>query len=192
MASKEQLIIASAAFLLTYKLLKEKQTKHKAKRRWWITELYRRRNEEGHNILNELKVELSTGQFNNFVRMSSEDFEVLIQMIGPKVMKKDTRFRNAIPVSLRLAITLRFLATGDSYTSLQYVFKVSRQAISTIVMEVCPALIEGLRSHVKVSPNYKLHFIIITIYCGFGVYVWKFSWCTGLVVSDGNVFGGCM
>jgi len=83
--------------------------------------------------------------------MSSEDFETLINMVGPKIHKKDTCFRKAIPVKERLAVTLRFLATGDSYTSLQYLFGISKQIISLIIPEVCEALIEGLQDKIKVK-----------------------------------------
>nr|CAI5865364.1 unnamed protein product [Callosobruchus analis] len=48
--------------------------------------------------------------------------EHLINLIGPKIQKSDTRFRDAVPVVERLAITLRFLATGGFYQSLRYLF----------------------------------------------------------------------
>nr|CAH7721791.1 unnamed protein product [Callosobruchus chinensis] len=90
----------------------------------------------GSTLLSDLWLEESTGQFKNFVRMSSENFEILINLIGPKVENKNTRFQEAIPFKERLATTMRFLATGDSYTSLQYLLKVSKELISQIVPEL--------------------------------------------------------
>lgn len=92
-----------------------------------------------------------SGLFENFCRMSLEDFELLLRKIEPHISKKDTKFRRAIPAKERLAITLRFLATGDSYKSLHYLFKVSPQLISTIVPEVCTALIKELQHLIKVN-----------------------------------------
>lgn len=74
-----------------------------------------------------------------------------MELISPKVEKMDTHLRQAITVKERLALTLRFLATGDSFTSLQYLFRVSKQSISAIVPDVCNAIIESLGEYVKVS-----------------------------------------
>jgi len=59
--------------------------------------------------------------------------------------------REAIPISTRLAVTLRFLATGDSYHTLMYIFRLSVPAISTIIPEVCQALTRSLKGYVEVS-----------------------------------------
>jgi hypothetical protein len=81
--------------------------------------------------------------------MSPTEFEFLIDFIGEQISRKDTTFRKAIPVQERLALTLRFLAGGDSYVSLQYLFKTSKQSISSIVPEVCEALVEKLKDYIN-------------------------------------------
>ncbi|XP_046145946.1 uncharacterized protein LOC123989267 [Osmia bicornis bicornis] len=70
--------------------------------------------------------------------------------LGSEFRRKDTNFRAAIPASIRLVVTLRYLATGDSFTSLIYTFKISKQLISKIVPEVCEALISTLKNFVKI------------------------------------------
>ncbi|KAL4719917.1 hypothetical protein ACJJTC_005065 [Scirpophaga incertulas] len=49
------------------------------------------------NQLAELYAEPS-GEFENFVRMSSSDFEYLLRNISPMIAKKDTNWRDSIPV----------------------------------------------------------------------------------------------
>ena len=81
------------------------------------------------------------------------DFEYLLQLIGPSISKQTTHLRRTISAKERLAVTLRFLASGDSYQSLSYLFKISPQLISTIVIEVCEALKKALHDQVKVGNN---------------------------------------
>ena len=61
--------------------------------------------------------------------MAPADFELLINLVGPKIVKMDNRFQAAVPVQESLVVTLQFLATGDSYTSLQYLFQISKQSV---------------------------------------------------------------
>lgn len=102
--------------------------------------------------------------FCNFFRMERSDFEHLLNLVGLRISKRNTKFREAIPPCERLAVTLRFLATGDSYHSLMYVMKISKQAIFQFVPEVCDALVKALKDYVKVrnKPDIKInknHFI---------------------------------
>lgn len=94
------------------------------------------------------------GQFQNFLRMSSSDFDYLINLIGPKTEKTYTAIRESISVQERLAVTLRFLATGESFSSLQYLFRMSKQVISNIVPEVCEALVDALKENIKVRVKF--------------------------------------
>lgn len=101
-------------------------------------------------MLLDLKRE-SSGKFEIFCRMSSVDFEFLLNKIGPLIKKNDINMRKAIPIQERFCIALRFFATGDSFKSLSYLFKISPQTVSTCVFDVCDALCQVLQDQITVS-----------------------------------------
>ena len=97
-----------------------------------------------------------SGEFDNFCRMTFADFEILLSKISPIISKQDTDFREAIPAKFRLIMTLRFLASGDSYRSLHYLFKVSKASLSGIIRKTFWAsswiiMTESIKE--KVSPE---------------------------------------
>jgi len=102
------------------------------------------------DMLSDIKQEPS-GRFENFCRMSATDFEYLLNKIGPIIQKTDTNMREAIPVQERFAVTLRFLASGDSFRSLSVLFNFSVQTVSRCIFDVCNALIHVLRAEIKVG-----------------------------------------
>ncbi|XP_011871767.1 PREDICTED: uncharacterized protein LOC105564172 [Vollenhovia emeryi] len=148
----DNIAVASASFIVLYNLLKKKK-KTRKQRRWWSTQLYltrRRVNNINIFLWNDSLADKESDQFKNFPRMSEEDFiKIFFNSIKEKISKNDTTFRKAVPVEERLAVTLRYLTTGDSFTSLQYLFKISKQLISQIVPEVCQAIIDCLISYEK-------------------------------------------
>ncbi|XP_039297262.1 uncharacterized protein LOC120354335 [Nilaparvata lugens] len=85
--------------------------------------------------------------------MSKKDFDNLLNLIQPVIDKSDTVMREAITSQERLAPTLRFLASGDSFVSLQYLFRISKQIISYIIPEVCDALIKALKDFIKLPSS---------------------------------------
>lgn len=101
-------------------------------------------------LLNKLKRE-DGEKFKNCCRMNVEIFDELLSLIKPNIKKKNNNFRPSIPANERLALTLRFLATGDSYASLSLVFKISKSSISSLIPEVCTAIISCYHSS---SENY--------------------------------------
>ncbi|KAF9409715.1 hypothetical protein HW555_005094 [Spodoptera exigua] len=158
------LLLCSLA-IYSYALKKKRiiQKKHR-KRRWWITTIHRNRSSATmEKLLNELVAEPSD-EFKKFSRMSLNDFEYLLSRISRRISKQDTQLRKAIPARIRLAITLRYLATGDDYGSLHYLFKVSPQAISEIIPEVCHALCEVLKDEIKTKFHFFTHLYTTRIY----------------------------
>ncbi len=87
----------------------------------------------------QLMVELEADDpagFKNIVRMKTDMFQELLNRLGPTIFKKDTWYRTFLHPGLRMAITLCFLATGDSYHSLIYCFRVAHNTICIIVQDV--------------------------------------------------------
>lgn len=136
--------IAAAAYIVIHLIIKKREKK---KRRWWTKRFFTNRLHYGNTLYDDITFEEDD---QNFLRISKEDLEYLTNLIRPAVEKSNTYMRDAISVNERVMVTLRFLATGDSYASLQYLFRISRQSISSIIPEVCDALIEALKDYIKV------------------------------------------
>nr|CAI5825158.1 unnamed protein product [Callosobruchus analis] len=119
-------VTAAAAYLLIINAAKKQR---KAKR-WWKRTLLR--NGPRLSLLKKIDAD-DTTLFQNFTRMSHTDFENLLELVTPHIQRQDTNYHDSISPRMRLAITLRFLATGDSYKSLMYLFQVSYSTISLIV-----------------------------------------------------------
>ena len=140
--------VATAASVF-YLALLLKSRKGKKKRKTWVRKFLEKGSVHGKLLLEDLR--LDGAGFINFLRMSTSDFEILLRMVAPKISRRNTKYRKAITPDIRLAITLRYLASGDSFTSLMYTFRISKQTISTVVPEVCEALISALKGYIKVS-----------------------------------------
>ncbi|XP_026476143.1 protein ANTAGONIST OF LIKE HETEROCHROMATIN PROTEIN 1-like [Ctenocephalides felis] len=113
----------------------------------WVREWIAKREEEGvyAKLLKELEYQ-DVSSYENFIRMTHQDFQHLLERIAPRIRKQDTHLRKSISPSERLTLTLRFLATGDSYQSLSYLFRIPPTTISRIVPEVCDALYLELKN----------------------------------------------
>ena len=71
----------------------------------------------------------SRGDFKAYLRMQPEMFHEILVRVAPRVTKSKER-RPALDPGFKLAITLRFLATGSSFHSLAFDFRVAHNTIS--------------------------------------------------------------
>ncbi|CAH2006548.1 unnamed protein product [Acanthoscelides obtectus] len=82
-------------------------------------------------------------KFFNYFRMSTRTFDELLAKTEDKLVHSSLR-RVPIPPIERLMVTLRFLATGSTYTDLHYSFRIGIATICLIVNEVCKVIWETL------------------------------------------------
>ena len=126
--------------------------KRKKKRTWARRWMLRRTLGCYSQLLRELADE-DPPSYKNWLRMDQHNFNILLSLVEPTLTRQDTVMREAIPAGERLAITLRYLATGHSFSSLEYVFRVSRHSISKIVIETCEALYNALQPNYLRTPS---------------------------------------
>lgn len=125
------------------------------KEKWiWVREWIRRQNELGSsaNLIRELARE-DPEEYRMCLKMTPNNFETILNLITPSIQKKDTLLRDAIPARIKLQITLNYLATGNSYCSLQHLFRVSKSAISKLIPEVCGSICQVLKEYIMVCFN---------------------------------------
>jgi hypothetical protein len=58
--------------------------------------------------LADLKCQECSGWYKKITRKAPTDFEILMNLVGPNIVKRGTRFRAAIPIQERLGVTLGF------------------------------------------------------------------------------------
>ena len=123
-------------------------------RRWYIREWIREREQHGHYhiLLQQCRLR-DMEYFKYLVRMEPEMFDEILARIRPRIKKQDTNFKKAIEPGFKLAVTLRFLATGEAYKSLGTTFRCGMNTISLFVPEVCEAIIQEYLQEVVVLPT---------------------------------------
>lgn len=151
MASNE--VVCRGISLICDHLIKElTKKKQRKRRRWWVRPWIARRNFIGASnaLLRELADEDPESYYNH-LRMDKSKFEELLVLIAPLITKQNTLMRDTIPNRTKLQIILRYLASGDSFGTLEYLYRVPRNTISYFFQEVCEAIWTALEKFIKVS-----------------------------------------
>ena len=78
--------------------------------------------------------------FQSHLIISIALFNELLKNITPYLTRKDTVMRDSLSVEGRLALTLRFLATGRAFEDMKFSVTISPSAISQAVIETCEVL----------------------------------------------------
>ena len=139
--------------LLEWRRRRRRERQRAEPRTVWLRQWIGRREEQGlyHKLLVELRQE-DQQSFKNFLRMPAEMFDELLERLEPRITKKTTNWRMPIEPGLKLALTLRHLATGATYQDMEYAWRVPNNTISKIVVEVCKAIVEEYTDELLTCP----------------------------------------
>ena len=120
----------------------------------WVKPWIERRLELGQysRLMEELRLE-DVAAFKNFTRVTPDMFAEIVERVSHSIWKQDTSYRKALEPGLKVAMTRRHLATGDSYHSLMYGFRVPSNTICKFVPEVCEAIVAEYSPEVISCPT---------------------------------------
>uniref|UniRef100_A0A671Q543 DDE Tnp4 domain-containing protein n=1 Tax=Sinocyclocheilus anshuiensis TaxID=1608454 RepID=A0A671Q543_9TELE len=109
--------------------------------RWyWVHPLNQRRRQQGHfhHLVAELR--LHSQHHHQYFRMSVEQMDELLSLIGPELTRQSTNYRAAIEPKQRLAVGLRYLASGESMVNLAFSYRLGHATVMNSVHMVCAAI----------------------------------------------------
>lgn len=137
----------------TKRILTNKPRRQYRKKRWWVRPCWRKRRQEGHfsTLLADMDKYDHTS-FHRFMRMSPAIFNMLTELVRNAISKRNF-IRESLSPAHRLAITLRFLATGDGYPSIAYAFRIGVSTAHIVILETCKALWEILQPIYMPTPS---------------------------------------
>jgi hypothetical protein len=112
----------------------QKGKKRRRKRRCWVRDWISRREAMGpsRTLSNELLIS-NPEDYKGMLRMTQENCDYLLEKVYPHIVKMDPPCRLAVPPKVKLEVTLRYLATEDSFKSLEFLFRMPKTTISMFI-----------------------------------------------------------
>lgn len=154
----------------------ENKKRKYAKKNYWVAPIFENRKEKSFYFASIPELKLEDLRFHNYFRMSATQLEKLLEIVGANLQKQDV-VRESISPAERLALTLRYLASGDSMTSMSYQYLVGVTTTSNIIKETCAVIWDSLCP--LILPGRLEEKDWIDIANGFNK--WNFSHCIGAI-----------
>ncbi|KAK7461651.1 hypothetical protein BaRGS_00038600 [Batillaria attramentaria] len=169
----------SVIIALTTAVVLRRQQRRRA-RRWWVRPHLTLEMKLTHGAYYALMEELrneDAGSLTNFLRMDDGHFHFLLDLISDDIQFADTPMRPCIPPGERLAVTLRFLASGDSYQSLSFLYRIGRTTLGEIIPHTCRMIVKALDKYIKVPNSPEKWQAVAQAYND----RWNFPHCVGAI-----------
>ena len=140
---------------LGYAYLKYKQSKKvKRRRRYWVHPILTKRSTLGawNTCMTEMR-NLYPEKHRQAFRMDVEHFQEVLSLVKDRITKNDTLFRKAIVPEQRLAVTLYYLSTGDSFSTIALLFRLGASTVRSIIFETCSAIWDEMKGQYLKTPD---------------------------------------
>jgi len=126
----------------------------KKNRKMWVRPIFiekRFLQDASDNLLVEMRLGDPEKYF-NYLRMLPIIFIELLNIVGPLIEKQHV-IRQLLPARTRLEVNIRWLASGDSMTSLSYAYRFALCMLSRIIPETCKAIWLSLKEKIMIDPT---------------------------------------
>ncbi|XP_022835118.1 protein ALP1-like isoform X1 [Spodoptera litura] len=125
-------------------------------RRHWVHPILTSRNKNGQHKLLFEELKCYPDKFFKYFRMSVNSFNELLSVLHDDLKHQDTRMRKSISPTERLAITLRYLATGCSFGDFELVYRCGASTARLIVKETCKLIYASLQDICVPQPTEEM------------------------------------
>ncbi|XP_068082944.1 uncharacterized protein [Anabrus simplex] len=132
--------------LIKIALILDEEEENRPSRRFWVHQMLTKRKGEGEFFTLFPELVDDESKFYQYFRMSHYDFMRLLGFIEADIQQMNTSFRECITPAEKLAVCLRFLATGDSFRTIAFSYRLGHSTVHAIVRQVCQAIINNLLS----------------------------------------------
>lgn len=140
------------AVLVVDKILQEmeQENKNKKKKRIWVKKWMQKKTKwSSSHLVTELRLTCPE-DYRNYLRMSGDTYDELLAKVKPFIERQNTFMRDSISPNERLSATLRFLATGRSYSDMRFSTFIAKSTLSSIIIETCQVIRKVLKHFIVV------------------------------------------
>ena len=122
----------------------QRRAKLKYRKRYWVSTINQNRTQQGEYTNLIRKMHLGDHEsFFKYFGMSPVGFEKLLHLVAPLIVRSDQN-RESIKPAERLAVTLRYLATGDSHQIIAFNHRLGHSTVNKFVADTCKAIWSAL------------------------------------------------
>ena len=152
-------------------------------RRTWVRRIFKSRDTKGeyHALISEMRL-VDHESFYRYFHMTPQRFSQLLSLVGPSITRQDTHLhvhvRKAITPGERLAITIRYLVTGDSMKTISFSYRVGHSTVGGIIDSTCDAIWSVLMPEYMRRPRSAEEWRQVSE--GFQ-HTWNFPHCVGAI-----------